>query len=42
MTTQILETCIVVLMVSFTSIVAVGSTCLVSGMIMVLLGKDKE
>jgi len=42
MVAQILETCVVILMVSFTSVVAVGSLCLVSGMIMVLLGKDVD
>lgn len=42
MTPQILEVCAIIIAVSFTSVIAVGSICFVSGMIMVLMGKDKD
>lgn len=40
MTNQILEVCANVLIISCTSVIAMGSILLISGMVMVLFGKD--
>ena len=37
---NIIQACAIVIMVSFTSVVAVGSICIICGMITVLFGKD--
>jgi hypothetical protein len=42
MISQILQICVTVITVSFTAVIAVGSLCIVSGLIMMLLGKDHD
>jgi hypothetical protein len=39
---DIIQACAVVVMVSFTSVIAVGSLCFVCGMIAILFGKDVD
>ena len=39
---DIIQICATVLIVSFTTVFSVGCFCLTCGMIMVLLGKDKD
>jgi len=42
MSSQILEVCVLVISISFTSVVAMGSLCMVYGLLMVLFGKDVD
>lgn len=40
MTTDIIQICAVIIAVSITSVIAVGSLALVAGIVMVMLGRD--
>lgn len=42
MISEILQVCTAILVISFTSVIATGSLCLVCGMLMVLFGKDVD
>jgi len=39
---SVVEGCVTIILVSITSVVAMGSFCLVCGMTMVLFGRDVE